>query len=276
VLEYGVTFRRYYVLALAVWLLFITLFMVIRRNRNLIVIPFSLLLVAVLSLIGPWSSFDVSYKSQTTRLLKLLQDNNLIENGKIVRTKGLSLPLKLRADISSIATYLYDYGKLQTLSSVLTLSRTAVTPEAFTEEIGFAYLKWHYNDRSTFYYHCENTSLVLPAAGYQVFVRFREPSFAKNSKIRKAEAANILVEFYPETAMFRFSNKGAKQSQISLKAITEHFRRAGNGTTMDNCNYHYEDRFFEINCLFERLEGWEDHNGMHFYWVSVDFLIREK
>jgi hypothetical protein len=36
VMDYGITFKRYYVLVLAVWLLFITIFMVMRKNRNLI------------------------------------------------------------------------------------------------------------------------------------------------------------------------------------------------------------------------------------------------
>lgn len=274
VFAYGITFRRYYVLALAIWLLFVTGFMVIRKNRNLIIIPFSLLVVAVLSMIGPWSSFNVSYMNQKGRLLKLLSSNNLIQNGKVVVAKE-PLPVRVRADISSIATYLHDYGKLESLA-YLTTSRKAVTPESFAEEIGFKYIKWWNNEQNSFFYHCGSKSLVFPTTDYQLFVRFRGNLNAKDSETRRVEAGDLVIEYFPETASFQFTDGKSQKSQIKLEQITQHFKTTRNANSADCCNYLYEDNFFEINCLFDNLSGWEDQNGTHFYAVNVDFLIRRR
>jgi hypothetical protein len=274
VFTYGITFRRYYVLALAVWLLFITVFMIMRKNRNIIVIPLSLLAVAILSILGPWSSFNVSYMSQKARLLKLLGANNLIQNGRVVPAKE-PLPFKVKADISSIATYLHDYGKLQALASLTTL-RKAVTPESFTEEIGFKYVKSYSNEQSSFFYHCDNKSVVLPIGGYQLFARFRENIDTKNNKISRVETGDLSVEFFSETATFQFTDSKSHKSQIKLEQVVEHFKAIRTENNADCCNYLYKDHFFEINCLFDNLSGWEDQNGTHFYTINVDFLIRKR
>ena len=274
VFAYGITFRRYYVLALAIWLLFITVFMVIRKNRNLIMIPFSLFIIAILSILGPWSSFNVSYTNQKGRLLKLLGTNNLIQNGKIVLAKE-PLPFKVKADISSIATYLYDYGKLQSLAS-LTTSGKAVTPESFTEEIGFKYVTSYNNEQNSFFYHCGNKSFVLPTRGYQLLARFRENINPKDNKTSRVEAADLAIEFFSETATFQFTDGKSHKSQIKLETIAEHFKATRSENNADCCDYLYKDNFFEINCLFDNLSGWEDQNGTHFYRVDVDFLIRRR
>ncbi|MBI5592665.1 MAG: DUF4153 domain-containing protein [Deltaproteobacteria bacterium] len=274
VLAYGITFRRYYVLALAIWLLFITVFMIIRKSRNLIVIPLSLLVIAMLSILGPWSSFNVSYMNQKDRLLKLLDTNNLIQNGKLVLAKE-PLPFKDKTDISSIVMYLHDYGKLQTLAS-LTTSRKAITPESFTEELGFEYVKSYNYERNSFYYHCGNQSLVLPIEGYQLFARFRENFDARSNKISRVEKGDLLIEFFPETAMFQFSDDESHKSRIELQQIAAYFKAAKTSNNGDCCSYLYQDGFFDITCLFGNLSGWEDQNGTHFYAVDVDLLVKKR
>ena len=274
VFAYGITFRRYYVVALAIWLLFITVFMITRKNRNLIVIPFSLFTIAILSILGPWSSFNVSYTSQKGRLLKLLSTNNLIQNGKIALAKE-PLPLKVKADISSIATYLDDYGKLQSLASLTTSGKT-VTPESFTKEIGFKYVRSYKGRQKSFFYHCANKPLVLPVKDYQLFVRFRENPSTENSQTSRVEAGDLAIEFFPETATFQFTDGKSHKSQIKLERIAKHFKAARAENNTDCCNYLYKDDFFEINCLFDNLSGWEDEDGTHFYAVYVDFFIRKR
>jgi hypothetical protein len=248
--------------------------MVIRKNRNIIIIPFSLLVVAILSIFGPWSSFSISYVNQKERLLSLLNSNHLIQNGKVVTAKH-PLPHKVRVDISSITNYLYDYGKLQNLSDLIP-SRKSITPESFVEEIGFKYVeRWDY-ERKSFYYRCFNKSFAFPTKKYQLFVTFRDDFNVRDSKTRRIKSGDIAMEFFPETATFQFSRGKSQKSQIKLEQIAEYFRTTGNKNNDDCCNYHFEDEFFEINCLFDNLYGWEDENGLHFNSVTVDFFIRKK
>jgi len=271
VFEYGITFRRYYVLALAVWLLFLTIFMVVKKNRNLIIIPFSLLVIALLSILGPWSSFSISCASQKSRLLTLLNDNGLIRNNKIIPA-GESFPLKVRADISSIAKYLYDYGKLQDLA-YLTQAKT-ITPELLTKELGFDFIQWDNRERDAFSFGYGYKSFFFPINGYGVFVRFRENINNRNDRTNKVQSGDIMVEYNPDAAAFRFTDNNSRKSEINMKQFLESFKERE--TQAGPIEYLYQDNVFEIYCLFEGLSGWEDERGIHFDRIDVDFLIKKK
>ncbi len=271
VFEYGITFRRYYVLALAVWLLFLTVFMVIRKNRNLIIIPSSLLVIALLSILGPWSSFNVSYASQKGRLLKLLSSNNLIQNNKIIPVRE-TLPLKIRADISSIVKYLYDYEKLEGVSYLM--SGKMIKPESFTKELGFDFIEWYNRDRDTFSFGYGYKSFFVPTNNYSVFVRFREDINTENGKPKKMQAGDIVVEYNPETAVFQFTDTNSRRSEINMIQIVKSFRERE--AQAGPIEYLYQDNVYEIYCLIDGLSGWEDESGMHFRTMNVDFLIKKR
>jgi hypothetical protein len=89
--NYGVTEPRYYIAALAVWLLGIAAYFVLSRADNIKVIPMSLIVIGLLSVFGPLSSFQVSSRNQSTRLSNTLKTNNLLKNGKIFFPKNTKL-----------------------------------------------------------------------------------------------------------------------------------------------------------------------------------------
>jgi hypothetical protein len=271
VFEYGITFRRYYVLALAIWLLFLTVFMVIRKNRNLIIIPFSLLAVALLSILGPWSSFNVSSISQKGRLMKLLSDNGLIRNSKIVPAKE-NLPVKVKADISSIIKYLYDYEKLDDLAYLT--SEKIMKPEEFTKELGFDFLQGYYNGQEPFHFGYDNKSFFVHTNDYKVFVRFRENVSSPQGKPSRVQADDIMIEYFPETAVFQITGANAQRSEIKMKQVVEYFKERK--IKVAPIEYLHQDNVFEIYCLFENLSGWEDEKGMHFNSLNADFLIKKR
>lgn len=68
--QYGVTEERYALIALAVWLLGITLYFLLSKKDNIKVIPISLTIVALLAAAGPQSASSVSKWSQQNRMEK--------------------------------------------------------------------------------------------------------------------------------------------------------------------------------------------------------------
>jgi len=269
--EYGITFRRYYVLALAVWLLSITIFMVIKKNRNLIFIPLSLAVIALLSILGPWSSFNVSYLSQKGRLMRLLNENGLLQDNKIHRVER-TLPIKMRADISSIAKYLYDYGKLQNVAYLTSVKIT--NPESFTKELGFDFIQWYNQTRDTFSFGYGYKSYFVPTSYYNVYIRFRETINNKDPKANSVQADRVTVDYYPKTAIFQFTSNGSQKAEIKLKQVIETFKkREVKSSPME---YLYQDELFDIYCLFDGLSGWEDEGGIHLDRIDVDFFIKQK
>lgn len=84
ILEYGYTEPRYFVLLLALWLLSVVIYFIVSRKPTVKYIPVSLFLFGVFALIFPYfNAFGVAKRSQKTELLKLLQENKILVNGRI-------------------------------------------------------------------------------------------------------------------------------------------------------------------------------------------------
>lgn len=84
VLEYGYTEPRYYVLLLALWLSTVVAYFIFRKNPTIKFIPISLFCFGLFALIFPYfNAFSVAKRSQKNELEKILNENNLLVNGKI-------------------------------------------------------------------------------------------------------------------------------------------------------------------------------------------------
>jgi hypothetical protein len=121
VAPYGITEQRYFLLALAFWLSFITGYFLLSREKDIRLVPLSLCVLAFLSVWGPWGAFAVSLHSQRHRLETLLGEHGLLANGRILTGKtGVKIAAKDRRAISSVTDYLVEehgYKALQPLFS---------------------------------------------------------------------------------------------------------------------------------------------------------------
>jgi hypothetical protein len=112
IIDYGFTENRYFVFILAGWLAGITLYFNFSKQRNIKILPLSLCLVALLSSFGPWGAFEVSKRSQISRLEYLLQSNNMLgtDHKAIAAPKAISE--QTQTEISETLRYLYNrHGK---------------------------------------------------------------------------------------------------------------------------------------------------------------------
>jgi hypothetical protein len=113
--EYGLTENRYVVLALAMWLSGLALHSLLERRRDLRIMPASLCLISLLAAFGPWGAFEVSRKSQVSRLQSLLERNGMLVGGKLAKAPG-PVPRPDRREIAGIAHYLEKRGRLDDLA----------------------------------------------------------------------------------------------------------------------------------------------------------------
>ncbi len=103
--DYGVTEGRYAVAMLGAWLLVVSAYFILSKKDNIKFIPVSLSILALASVLGPWSMFEVSEKSQVGRLEMLLENNSLLESGTAV-APAEPIPAKDAENIQSILDYL--------------------------------------------------------------------------------------------------------------------------------------------------------------------------
>ena len=100
--DYGITESRYILIALAVWLSFITFYFLIKGQEQIRIIPISLAIIALLVTIGPWGIAYVSKTSQQNRLMEILERK--------------ASP-KRNNEIRNLVTYLNDHHGINTLQA---------------------------------------------------------------------------------------------------------------------------------------------------------------
>ncbi|MBS1572714.1 MAG: DUF4153 domain-containing protein [Bacteroidetes bacterium] len=82
--QYGFTEPRYFVLALGIWLVFLTGYFIISKKDKISFIPISLIIIIIFSLAFPYfNAFAVASRSQKKELQNLLIKENLMNGGKI-------------------------------------------------------------------------------------------------------------------------------------------------------------------------------------------------
>lgn len=73
VADYGITENRYFVLIIAFWILGISLYLLMSKEKRLIVLPISLLVLALLTSFGFWGVFEISKNSQIRQFRKVFE-----------------------------------------------------------------------------------------------------------------------------------------------------------------------------------------------------------
>ncbi len=111
--EYGVTEQRYLMVVVALWLMVLAVLYTFRRPA-LKWIPATLAILLVFSAIGPFSALRVSEWSQMGRLERVLSENKILVDGRVVKT-DVKVSYEDRKDISSIIDFLKKRRKLDRL-----------------------------------------------------------------------------------------------------------------------------------------------------------------
>lgn len=187
--QYGITEERYFLVALTLWMLGNSLYYGLTGSTNIKRIPETLLLVVLLTAVGPWSAYAVSERSQVGRLVPILEVNGMGRPGHITPPRN-PVPEKDRAQISAVFRYLASTHGKRSIGRVLgvpadsTQTWAGPGPILFHEleareamrRIGLAYVdQWSSGvDHASFYANAVGRTSV-DVAGFEVVRRFSLP-----------------------------------------------------------------------------------------------------
>lgn len=114
--EYGLTPNRYYVIAGGIFSLLSMLYYIFYKDSSNITIPIILVIVILISTIGPQSAYNISLLSQEARLYKILDKNKMLKGEIITPNKNLSEDDKKQIlDITNYLNYRYQKSQLKYL-----------------------------------------------------------------------------------------------------------------------------------------------------------------
>jgi hypothetical protein len=116
VFKYGITEWRYFLIVLACWLLFISVYFLAFKKQNIKLIPISLCVLTLLSVYGPQSAFSVSMYSQRRIIIKFFEKNNALKQGLFVPIDSTHIDPKAASEAVAQLNYFvfkYDLSPLQ-------------------------------------------------------------------------------------------------------------------------------------------------------------------
>ncbi|UXP33470.1 DUF4153 domain-containing protein [Reichenbachiella agarivorans] len=193
--DYGITVNRYILVLLGIWLSIVTVYFISGRE-NIKFIPISLTLVLVITSFGPWGIFSWSERSQVNRLKKYLEENGILENGKIIneitwipdstlnsstgmhKPSYIQLPDSIHNEIISIVQYLDDYHGFkqirpwykQNVDSLMSIHEQNLT---YTPDEGNKYLEianldpyYQYPNEYLYFHFSRNTKEWIDTKNY--------------------------------------------------------------------------------------------------------------
>ncbi len=82
--QYGITMHRYYVVLFGIFFVVMALYLSLSKKKNLIFIPLITSAFILLSQFGPLSAQTISLNNQMSRLEKVLTEQGLLKDGKLV------------------------------------------------------------------------------------------------------------------------------------------------------------------------------------------------
>lgn len=211
--DYGVTINRYLICLFGFWVLILAIYFCLKKT-NIKFIPTSLAILLFFTSFGPWGMFSTGERSQSNRLIKILEEHQFIRDGKIIneviweqdsipifysKNKNIEVPVindSIHNEIKSILDYLDDHHGMNTLEplfkqdlkSYLKVAADSIkhTNEAriFMKTLGLDY-KHKYNFKTAIEvnnnikYKIKNTS-VTQVSGYDYIFHFYQ--YSHNSK----------------------------------------------------------------------------------------------
>lgn len=117
--QYDITTNRYFVVVFWIWLLFISLYFIISRNKSLSFIPALLTLFTILISVWPASVYNLPKTRQFERLLTNLEKAKIINWAEIIPLKNYEdITPELSKDIYSWIQYVCDYDNCDLIKSL--------------------------------------------------------------------------------------------------------------------------------------------------------------
>jgi hypothetical protein len=293
--EYGITESRYIVIVLAIWLCGITLYFIVSKGKSIKIIPASLCLIAFLITVGPWSAFTISTQSQLQRLEKLLVNNSILIDGKVVKSKT-EVPFDDARDISSVVDYICDVHGSDILQPWFTTTLDTIknaSPQKYRNSyeqsrrilnlMGVRYIgRWQKSPDSTYMFSANEIN-SYDVTGYQHLLTLTSYSYRTLTDTFKTENETYIINADSTNTILNIQARGVHQTAttIDLTPFSQSLLDKYKTSLPEWQHIPSNDMIFEtasgtmhLKFLFSQLHIRKDQAGMRIKQMQGNLLIR--
>jgi len=226
IFDYGITEDRYLVVAGTCWLIFALFNIKSAQSVSLRNIIGSLVIASFIVSFGPWGVEQVSINSQFSRLQNILEKNEMLKVGKIVKAKNY-IKFSERKSISSIVDYLGDRDREKLLHLFADFLDNLGNDRNFDSSkalklVGIEYVQrwdrhnedWIPNSSTATvaakkYIYYDHPQTTIKISGYDYMGEFDIHSKSRINEIKFSETKSLHVSFDGKS-QYIFSKLGQK------------------------------------------------------------------
>ncbi|MEZ4357753.1 MAG: DUF4153 domain-containing protein [Eubacteriales bacterium] len=266
---YGFTEARYMVLALSVWVTCMTVIAIILKpeKRLNIIAPTLFALIALITVLGPLSAFNISKSSQNARLYSLLEKNDMLTTEGYLK-QGTDVSDKDKQEIYAILDY-FDYN--HSLSDVHTLE-TVPDDEGYSSILGFERPEVVVTPgyKGSHYISPENVQNVFDVSGYDYFY------MDNYGKIESTSDEDVLIDV-SEDNIFTITKDGTNIYSKSLDEYAKELDKSyteGKVYTQDELTFTDENNLVKVKYMFTYVSiEYSDYEEPTYYIDSLNVLV---
>lgn len=239
---YGITESRYYLILFGIYSIVCAVFLLRLKGKGHAAIVILAACFAIVSIIPPTDAFTISRLSQSSRVLAILDHNDMLSDGKIVPNSKISDTDKV--ELTNIMNYLYRMDHITSLECL----PTNYEPKDFQKVFGFSeYYKPVTLARGSVsnLYAGADTQMPMDISGYKVMLRtpfFNNVNVNDEKNYVKDISFNMDEKTYTlktdcsakDNVIFTICDPADNQLEtVSLKAPLKKFLESGSLNTKD-------------------------------------------
>lgn len=270
--SYGITENRYYVVALGIWVLGTMVYLIAARKKQFIILPISLAVIMVISILGPLSSYSVAMRSQNKRFVQLLNNNNMLAYNQLVKASG-EVTLADRRDMSSILHYFernHSLSQVEYLPKDFEISNME-TIFGFQDAEGYVYEANRY-----FYFNSQENFSAMDINGYDYM--FQVVSYNSGTNIY---GKGINANYKQQERKFVLYEDGneiySKTMDEYAKNLLEKYGDSYNGKgSVESMIFEDENEEVKVKFIFRYLSGEKFGSTEELNTVDCDFIVLVK
>lgn len=257
--EYGITENRYFVIIMGVWVLLADLYIMIRKNYNTRILPISLSIIILISIISPINAFKISKTSQRNRFISIMKKNNMLVDNTIVPNGDISNDDKI--NISSLV----DYFVSRDNEELIFLDKEYQYIN-MNDDFGFSYTSYYdyYNDNYKYIYMEEE--LLTDIKDYDYILNIKDPNTTLN-----LEEIDFNISIFGNTLELAKDNKLLYSTNIT-DIITDKIKNINGKATREQLTIVDENENIKYMMIMKYINL--DNNKI--VGLEFDFLYKIK
>jgi hypothetical protein len=288
--EYGITEKRYFLLALTLWLTGIAFYFTFSKEKSIKVVPITLFLFALITSFGPWGAYSISEMSQAKRLQILLAENGILRDGKVTKAKG-NVSFDDRKEISSIIHYLLEVHGTDSIAPwfedrLRSVEKTEDKRGMYQEEkvrkivkqMGLKYVgRWEIGSNDAYFNYTSNYNEKLyKIAGYDYIFTTNLYSTGKVPLLLNNTRYEIVYLKEAKSINVKTDNKNLINLPIdSMVAEIRKFSGSGNNYSVpvELMKAEGENEHIKVKIYFQNISGKETGEELDISYITADILI---